>query len=855
MFVCSSALSRFVNVFRGSSQLKAVCVVAAAFLWVGCADEDQANQGSGGKDCGPEERWNPIRGCVSDSGDSPDVIDDTTPDETDDTDDTDEKDLIEDVSSDSGNECAEGVDSDGDGLSNACECELGTNQYEADTDGDGLEDGEEDANQNCQMDPGETDPRAEDTDKDGLTDGEEANNDITDPLDPDTDDDGIDDGVEVGSSCLDPTKEDSDGDGLPDGVEDSDGDGKLGTCCTLGSCSSGDYSPSCAQGQSNPCKEDTDGDGTPDSNEARYRRCQESDAEDLSQPKMIENTASGANYKLSVEESVSAEEVSSSSGTVNAHVFEDTGYDYTGFVATYQPSGNIDGPDELEDQIVSQIQGIYGDAARRSSGRKTTTYNNESAVVGAIVDLPGGPGLDDARDEILAELTNTNVSSIQHSVNTQMSGGSGTDNPTLFVYQVVHRSNSAVVVGSLVTLDQYDDDSDKTGIRVDDLTGGSSLAEAGTALQQECVSYKVDKEPKVDIIISMDASGSMQQEQQKLSNFSSTFTQLLDDANVDWRIGVTSVGCGDIRNDDALSSDFKDLWPDSGGGGFIPTDPGPCENPGGDIFPGIGGGNPNGKLVGGDFTTDPQAVGNRIQNVGDSNQEHTLTMAAAAADRALPRAENKAAKIRNGASVILIAVTDEGDQFFSGTLDFLPTNNQTLTQSQQNKLQQEVNPWANYLLSDDLGATAFGIYWPPGEQCSTAATVAHGMAKLVTETGGNSGSVCQPDITNTLRGIAEATAGIASGLRLRGTPSPQTIQVKHVDRDESSVDTMDRSRTSGFDYDPIVNRISFTGDNPPETDDRVIIPYLRWEDSVRQCSRDSDCPQEQKLKCIKGECR
>jgi hypothetical protein len=49
----------------------------------------------------------------------------------------------------------------------------------------------------------------------------------TDPEDADTDDDGIDDGDEA-SDCTpstDPTNEDTDGDGIGDGQEDSDGDG------------------------------------------------------------------------------------------------------------------------------------------------------------------------------------------------------------------------------------------------------------------------------------------------------------------------------------------------------------------------------------------------------------------------------------------------------------------------------------------------------------------------------------------------------------------------------------------------------------------------------------------------------
>lgn len=81
-----------------------------------------------------------------------------------------------------------GCDSDGDGLSNAQEKDLGTNPDVEDTDGDGLVDGGE-------VDAG-LDPMNSDSDADHLLDGDEALN-GADPLLADTDDDGYLDGDEV----------------------------------------------------------------------------------------------------------------------------------------------------------------------------------------------------------------------------------------------------------------------------------------------------------------------------------------------------------------------------------------------------------------------------------------------------------------------------------------------------------------------------------------------------------------------------------------------------------------------------------------------------------------------------------
>jgi large repetitive protein len=112
------------------------------------------------------------------------------------------------------------ADFDGDGLTNGEENDLGTDPSDADSDDDGLDDGEE-------VDLG-TDPLAADSDGDGLDDAAELDE-GTDPLDADSDDDGLDDGTEVDLGS-DPNNPDTDGDGIADGDEgdgDSDGDGIL----------------------------------------------------------------------------------------------------------------------------------------------------------------------------------------------------------------------------------------------------------------------------------------------------------------------------------------------------------------------------------------------------------------------------------------------------------------------------------------------------------------------------------------------------------------------------------------------------------------------------------------------------
>ncbi|TNF34625.1 MAG: hypothetical protein EP329_07025, partial [Deltaproteobacteria bacterium] len=189
--------------------------------------------------------------------------------------------------------CAEDDDPDGDGLTTAEEEVIGTDPHDPDTDGDGINDGDEIAGGDPKAyDEGEdTDPLDADTDDDGLNDGDERDGKgraegVTglDPLDPDTDGDGLPDGLELGvtepipggisdgdgvpflgtdpeifvpdadpATTTDPTDDDTDDDGLIDGNEDADHDGAVSN--TLGG------TGTAGEGETDPNDPDTDNDG------------------------------------------------------------------------------------------------------------------------------------------------------------------------------------------------------------------------------------------------------------------------------------------------------------------------------------------------------------------------------------------------------------------------------------------------------------------------------------------------------------------------------------------------------------------------------------------------------------------
>lgn len=192
------------------------------------------------------------------------------------------------------------ADYDGDGITNAQERVLGTDENNPDSDGDGLPDGYEysgsrkvpngftedyiaslpdtryrtnplkpDTDGDGLTDKDElvihkTNPTSVDTDADGLKDGEELSR-KTDPNNPDSDGDGLFDGDEVNTHQTDPMDRDTDKDGLTDGAEvkehntnpknvDTDNDGLR----------DGDEVNTY---KTNPSKDDTDNDGLLDGDE------------------------------------------------------------------------------------------------------------------------------------------------------------------------------------------------------------------------------------------------------------------------------------------------------------------------------------------------------------------------------------------------------------------------------------------------------------------------------------------------------------------------------------------------------------------------------------------------------------
>ena len=203
-----------------------------------------------------------------------------------------------------GDEFAEGTspwnpDCDGDGLLDGDEIDAGTDPLDADSDNDGMPDGwevkyglnplQDDASRHADTDGLTnlreyqlgTDPTRNDTDGDGLNDNVEVDY-GTSPILADTDGDGLDDYAErYGSTSA--TNADTDNDGLPDGWETAHNLNETSSSGIYGASGDpdGDGLTNAEECQlgTHPRNPDTDGDGIPDGEELGFTKCATSASE------------------------------------------------------------------------------------------------------------------------------------------------------------------------------------------------------------------------------------------------------------------------------------------------------------------------------------------------------------------------------------------------------------------------------------------------------------------------------------------------------------------------------------------------------------------------------------------------
>jgi hypothetical protein len=793
--------------------------------------------------------------------------------------------LSADVDTDGDDITDEKEDANGNGMLDANE----TDPNAADTDGDGLEDGVEDANWDGVFSLGETNPRSTDTDCDGISDGEEDANHNgvvdsgeSDPLNNDSDVDGLLDGVERGktqnpepsqctsfvpaeqpSSLTSATDNDTDDDGVLDGTEDANHNGTVDP---------GELDPNNATDVSGVVQEvctldnlapivfhDTET-PTPDIQLATLSSFAQSQDLTLNGAKVgkivVDGTPSTPVVGFALSRAPTSGETTVSDIATNTQNVMET------------LSGGIDNP------ITQSLPCI--------NPPLDCTWDGYSAVLGSY-------DYGYANDAFTG--VNNILATLLPGVSGLLTGQLGALGPFKLRMQYVRRSDSrAVILGALMPTSSF---TEETAYRLDDVTNGSALAQMGDETGVECETFDTQAYPKADIIVVVDNSGSMGDDQTALGTAAEAMVEQLQNALLDWRMaristdadhpqipvtvpppsGTTRCYVPTVYGDPNGSSAFCTCGNTCGTCSCPPT----SSNARAQIWPFIKPADSSqmafevaAALVR-DKLMKPEIYGWGIESTF-APMRYALGGATGAASTMnyLPASSpgtEDTWKIRSDAKVALLIVTDALEQSNEGrgseatlwtdgadgnVLKFLRggPNNGVATAGTT-----EAETWDPFR-TDEEPLFSGGILIPLGE-APEGRSDDIGDPRLaryhdaITAMGGVIGDIGDVNsIAPTVEAFMRALIGSASPYVLSKAPISASIKVAMEGQPDTGClwENIPRSRINGFDYDGATRQITFYGVCRPSNDvqnlaQKIAVSYRYWQDKTSNPNGDPNpCP-------------
>ena len=703
------------------------------------------------------------------------------------------------------------------------------------------------------------DPKA-DYDSDGIPDGEEGclngqdtDNDKTpDWQDFDSDGDGIPDAIEAGKKTAGgkckgakPGKDsypcdtdgdkvpdyqdmDSDGDGLKDGAEDANGDGLLGCCltdcgkpdtawqlknciltqdkCGAGqTCKGGKCVPTvgfnCSEGETSARHKDTFGDGKLDIERGTYicRDATEDKPQGRKPVQLRTNTAGDWHIAIEKGAKYGAMTISGATAKMAAAAIdhEKAAEEVAGFVVSRETT-----KDKVQDELSSIQSAIFAAFAGakvtvRASGTQGRSHDLYDTVKGTTVDITGSAtDISSARNQVVAALLGKQLSSM-----TNLPAPYGSSQSSLVLRfttvrrfelkkdakgQVIKDAKGnpldtgdkskwrLMVIGAVAGANNYKDPSRNTGLIMDDLSNGTVLAIAADTVGNECDVGKIGKLPKADIIWVVDTSGSMYNNQVDVANNAANFFSRALSAGLDFRMAVQPA-CEQSK------------W---------------CK----------------GRFL---LPSESTAFKDCIKKPGSGSCETGLASAKVAVKQGLPRTTNDPKKIRSGADLVIIQVTDELPQKVKSSLGYT-YNTCTLSASQKTALDKFLQGYKDFY-NGTTDPEAVGIMHAIAGVCnnSCGAEKGHGYIEMVQYLGGQMGDICQKNLGSTMQTIIDTITGQASPIKLDYVPISSSLAVAM----DSIV--VKRSRTNGFDYRSNANTLVFINVKYKKGSE-VIASYKRW---------------------------
>ncbi len=370
------------------------------------------------------------------------------------------------------------------------------------------------------------------------------------------------------------------------------------------------------------------------------------------------------------------------------------------------------------------------------------------------------------------------------------------DTNFVLVLQTLYRpvEDQTIYVGAITRAADYDYRARATSLHADDLANGSGLTRSKNGEARECEGDVLDEQAAADIIWVLDASGSTDDDRQRIADNAEAFFQLSRDRGLDFRMGVTDMD--DASQGRFATRDVTDLnehW--------------------------IGPDDPAAFIA---AVADPSGPGE-----GDYGDEHGLTQLQAAINGHLPRSGDDPLKIRPDAKLALIIETDEKPQEIKDA-NILPDGDAEPTVDQARAVDAFLVPYLDLLHAQDALVHLISVPLPYSQTvCSGEGEHTYGYYELPQATGGQMGSLCQVDLGGTLDSMLDTIVGDASPITLEFVPISASIAVT---RDGVP---LPRSRQLGWDYRGSSNSIVLYGiPIDPAHPAEIAVAYRRWYEQV-----------------------
>lgn len=438
---------------------------------------------------------------------------------------------------------------------------------------------------------------------------------------------------------------------------------------------------------------------------------------------------------------------------------------------------------DLRERLADALQGRGGKLASPGGGVEGRTYDGHRVIQKVIwdVSVPGGWSPTQARDLLLSAFL------VRALEGPRPAGPDGMAAATLRIKLSLAARPAQVLLSAGVAPLAGVSPAESIDVLLDDLGNGTAVGRPGAAVELTCDRAPLGPVPVADIIWVVDESGSMDDNRADIVRNAESLFRRVRALGIDFRMGVT--GVKNPRYGATLGKFCSRASPDR------------ADDGGEDRF-----------LLPAEQALFSACVFNPPYY--EPYEEYGLSNAYWALKRHLPRARGAADKIREGAQVALIFVTDEvpqeimkGSSFEGqpGTLQYsgdFPTSSSC--KLAPGILDPQLDPFEELLESVSLPKARVTVHLIGGicgNRCG--ADVAHGYQDLARAFGGQVGDVCQPNLETTLNEIVDTIAGAASPRPLAQVPISSTLLV------QAGGVVLPRSPTRGFSYDAAANALVF----------------------------------------------